>query len=88
MQPMLIQPMMLAMAILMATSLAVSAQTTTPSPSPPPGPTNPTPNPQAQPGATIVINPTQDECQRGWNASMRWTQDQFREFCAKLGASK
>ncbi len=88
MQPMLIQPLFVAMSILMVSALAASAQTTTPSPSPAPGPTNPAPNPQSQPGATIVINPTQDECHAGWNASMRWTQDQFREFCAKLGASK
>lgn len=66
-----------------------TAHAQSPTPSPTPGPTNPTaPNPQAQPGANIVINPTQDECQSGWNSSMRWTQEQFRDFCAKLGASK
>jgi hypothetical protein len=46
------------------------------------------PNPQTKPGGTIVVNPTQDECKRGWNAQMRWTKDQFEAFCARLGASK
>jgi hypothetical protein len=45
-------------------------------------------NPQAKPGGTIVVNPTQDECKRGWSAQMRWTKDQFDAFCARLGASK
>jgi hypothetical protein len=56
---------------------------------PSPGPTNPVPpNPQAKPGATIVVNPTTDECRSGWNASLRWTKEQFDDFCNKLGASK
>lgn len=81
------QPMLLAMTLLLATTIAGAAQSPTPAPTP--GPTNPVqPNPQAQPGATIVINPTIDECQRGWNPGLRWTQEQFREFCTKLGASK
>jgi len=37
------------------------------------------PNPQSKPGATIVINPTEEECHRGWNATMKWTQEQFEE---------
>lgn len=85
------QPMFVAMTLLLAMTMAtatVTAQTQSPTPSPAPGPTNPAPNPQAQPGATIVINPTQQECQSGWNASLRWTQEQFREFCTMLGSSK
>lgn len=63
---------------------SASAQTT-----PSPGPTNPSvPNPQAKPGATIIINPTEDECRRGWSAGMRWTKEQFTEYCTRLGASK
>lgn len=46
------------------------------------------PNPQTKPGGTIVVNPTQEECKRGWNAQMRWSKDQFEAFCARLGASK
>ncbi|HET6928516.1 MAG TPA: hypothetical protein VFI48_16830 [Hyphomicrobiaceae bacterium] len=45
-------------------------------------------NPQTKPGGTIVVNPTQEECKRGWSAQMRWTKDQFDAFCARLGASK
>ncbi len=53
------------------------------------GPTNPIPpNPMSKDGATMVINPTKAECQRGWQPGMRWTAEQFAEFCNKLGASK
>lgn len=45
-------------------------------------------NPQTKPGGTIVVNPTQEECKRGWSAQLRWTKDQFDAFCARLGASK
>jgi len=45
-------------------------------------------NPQTKPGGTIVVNPTQEECKRGWSAQMRWTKDQFDAFCARLDASK
>ena len=60
-----------------------------PGPSTGPDPTNPVPpNPLGKPGADIVINPSMDECRRGWNASMRWTKDQFDNFCIRLGTSK
>jgi hypothetical protein len=52
----------------------------------PPAPS--TSNPQTKPGGTIVVNPTADECKGGWNARMRWTKEQFQEFCARLNASK
>lgn len=69
-----------------ASTMTAVAQTT---PSPSPGPTNPaTPGIQSGRGANIVVNPTEDECRRGWNPTMRWTQQQFQEFCTKLGASK
>lgn len=56
--------------------------------SPSPGPTNPVPpNPQAKPG-TIVINPTEEECRRGWEPGLKWTREQFEGFCASLKASK
>jgi len=85
------QPMLIAATLLLVMTVSANAQVQgqSPTPSPAPGPTNPVPpNPQAQPGATIVINPTNDECSKGWSPSMRWTQEQFREFCSKLGASK
>ena len=67
---------------LVSGAIAASAQTTTP------GPTNPAPPPQSQPGATIVVNPTKDECARGWHPGLKWTKEQFEEFCTKLKASK
>ena len=54
-----------------------------------PGPTKPVqPNPQAKPGATMVLNPTQEECRRGWNPTLKWTKLQFDEFCTKQRAAK
>ena len=54
-----------------------------------PGQTDPTPpNPQAKPGATMVINPTDDECQKGWNSTLKWTKEQFEQFCTLLKAAK
>ena len=55
-------------------------------PGPTPGPTHP--NPQTKPGAPIVVNPTEEECRNGWNPTLRWTKEQFEQFCAKLKASK
>jgi hypothetical protein len=45
-------------------------------------------SPQSKPGATIVINPTKAECKTGWRPGLRWTQQQFAEFCEQLKASK
>jgi len=55
-------------------------------PGPTPGPTNP--NSQTKPGATIVVNPTEEECRKGWDPTLRWTKEQFEQFCAQLNASK
>jgi hypothetical protein len=54
----------------------------------PASPPKPVANPQSKPGATIVINPTEDECRSGWNASLRWTKEQFDAFCSQLKTSK
>lgn len=81
----------LAFASSAALLLGVSVSLGQGAPSPQPGPTNPAPppgNPQAQPGATIVINPTVEECRQGWNSSMKWSKEQFDHFCATLQASK
>jgi hypothetical protein len=62
--------------------------------SPTPGPTAPQPpnQPLAQSGASsgreLVVNPTIEECQKGWNPTLRWTKEQFAVFCAKLKAAK
>jgi hypothetical protein len=37
---------------------------------------------------TIVINPTEQECKRGWRSDLRWTKQEFKAFCTRLGASK
>ena len=79
---------LLSMGVLLAASVGAGLGQGAPSP----GPTNPTSppsgNPQAQPGATIVINPTVDECRKGWDRSSKWTKEQFERFCTALRASK
>ena len=59
--------------------------------SPTPGPTNPAPpqtSPLAKPGADLVVNPTTDECQKGWNPGLKWTREQFEAFCKQMQTSK
>lgn len=46
------------------------------------------PQTKAPGSTTIVINPTQAECQQGWNANLKWTKDQFDQFCSTLSKSK
>ena len=55
-----------------------------------PGPTKPPPSdsPLAKPGADMVINPTTEQCREGWNASLKWTKEQFESHCAQMKASK
>jgi hypothetical protein len=55
-------------------------------PPPTPGPTNPTP-PATKPGADLVINPTDEECKKGWNVGLKWTREQFEQFCAAARAA-
>jgi hypothetical protein len=75
------------LAFTLTTSLSLALTTTALAQTQAPGPTNPT-NPQAQPGATMLINPTEQECREGWNSSLKWTKEQFDEFCSKLRASR
>ena len=78
------RPAICAMALLLALPTAALAQN-----SPGPGPTNPVPPFQEnQPGLTMVINPTIEECRRGWNETVKWTREEFQKFCNQLGASK
>ena len=72
--------------ILGAATVAMGQGTPTPSP----GPTDPTPQsqPLSKPGTDLVINPTLDECRKGWDASMKWTKDEFERFCETMRASK
>ena len=55
---------------------------------PSPGPVKPPPPVENPVGKGIVINPTEDECRRGWDPSLKWTKEQFNDFCGKLGSSK
>jgi hypothetical protein len=57
------------------------------------GPVNPNPNPPVNPltedaSKTIVINPTTDECSKGWNPGLKWSKEQFAEYCAQMTVSK
>ena len=58
--------------------------------SPTPGPTNPVPqpNPLSKPGTDLVINPTADECEKGWRPGLKWTREQFETFCTQIKTSK
>lgn len=42
-----------------------------------------------QPGQkSMVVNPTQAECQKGWSSNLKWTKPEFDRFCATLNKSK
>ncbi len=53
----------------------------------PPAPTSP-PQTKEPGGQTIVLNPTQAECATGWNANLKWSKEQFDQFCSTLSKSK
>jgi hypothetical protein len=56
---------------------------------PTPGPTRPPITlPAPKPGDNIVINPTIEQCQQGWRPGLKWTKQQFDEFCAQFKISK
>ena len=55
---------------------------------PTPGPTNPAPNPLSKPGTDLVINPTTEECEKGWRPGLKWTREQFETFCTQIRTSK
>ena len=73
-----------AIALVLGGATAIFAQVLPP---PTPGPTNPTP-PATKPGADLVINPTDEECKKGWNGGLKWTREQFEQFCAAAPAAK
>jgi hypothetical protein len=39
-------------------------------------------------GDDLVINPTIEECRRGWRPGLKWTKKQFDDFCSQLKISK
>lgn len=58
----------------------VSAQTTPP--------TFPAPDKGDKSEKSIVVNPTDDECRKGWSADLKWTKEQFEVYCERLRTSK
>ena len=43
---------------------------------------------QSKPGYDLVINPTTEECRKGWEAAVKWTKEQFEQLCAQTQAAK
>jgi hypothetical protein len=43
---------------------------------------------QSKPGSDIVMNPTTEECKKGWEAAMKWSKEQFEQLCAQMRAAK
>jgi hypothetical protein len=55
--------------------------------SPSPGPTAP-PLPVPKKGDDLVINPTEEECKKGWHSGSRWRKKEFDRLCEQLRISK
>ncbi len=55
-----------------------------------PGPTNPAPQPNAltKPDSDLAINPTEQECEKGWHSELKWTREQFENFCGQMKSSR
>jgi hypothetical protein len=55
-----------------------------------PGPTAPRDEalPIPKRGDNLVLNPTIDECRRGWRPGLKWSKKQFNRFCAQMKISK
>ena len=45
-------------------------------------------SPQSKPTSDLVINPTTEQCKKGWEAAMKWTKEQFEQLCAQMRAAK
>ena len=43
---------------------------------------------QSKPGSDLVINPTTEDCKKGWEAATKWTKEQFAQLCAQMQAAK
>lgn len=40
------------------------------------------------PTSDLVMNPTTDECKKGWVVALKWTKEQFEQLCAQMQAAK
>lgn len=65
--------------------LEPSARAQTPATPPPQLPVTP---PATKPGSDLVLNPTTAECVKGWMPELKWTKDQFDQFCAQMNSAK
>lgn len=72
-------------AVLALGAAAALAQT-----SPTPGPNRPeqSSSPLSKPGTDMVINPTEEECRAAWNPRLKWTREQFENYCAQMRSAK
>jgi hypothetical protein len=43
---------------------------------------------QSTPGHDLAINPTTEECKKGWEAAVKSTKEQFAQPCAQMQAAK
>ena len=43
---------------------------------------------QSTPGHDLAINPTTEECKKGWEAAVKLTKEQFEQLCAQMQAAK
>ena len=43
---------------------------------------------QSKPGHDLAINPTTEECKKGWEAAVKLTKEQFEQLCAQMQAAK
>jgi hypothetical protein len=44
--------------------------------------------PVPRPGDNMVLNPTLEECKAGWRPGLRWSKEQFDNFCTQFRISK
>jgi hypothetical protein len=43
---------------------------------------------QSTPGHDLAINPTTEECKKGWETAVKLTKEQFEQLCAQMQAAK
>ena len=43
---------------------------------------------QSTPAHDLGINPTTEECKKGWEAAVKLTKEQFERLCAQMQAAK
>jgi hypothetical protein len=43
---------------------------------------------QSKPGHDLVINPTTEECEKGWEAAVKLTREQFELLCTQTQAAR